>query len=250
MKWVLRLLLLGFLLIPNIVAAVFFHQAGVQSQQAAFLKGDTPSGYAAKGPFLAEGNLVSLKGLTVKSLYQEIACVGYHTKVEQLQETYSEDSDGNERSHISRSKIFEQTRAVEDLAVEFSAGRAPFPLERVTTFYDTYVDELDQPPAFVPRSDVPNPGTGSIWYAVSEDVFMPGQRLFVAASSGPGQQLEEHPVMGQLLLYPGTRAECAEALASGSRWARVAAIALVVGSLVMSTILAIAIRIQGRARTG
>lgn len=245
MRTALKVLLVAFLVLPNGIAAGMLLYGGRQARQADLLQSSVLSGYRPNGPFVAQGELSSPSGVEYASPYQRLGCLAYRTEVEQLREHYSEDSEGRERTRTDRETVFTQTQSAPDLTVTFVEGKAGLELSGVKEFYATFREELDEPPAFVPRERVS--GRLDDWYAVREDVFVKGQSVFVGASQGADGQLGPHPELGQLLLYPGTREQCAAALKGSSRAFRIAAALTSVISLLICTALALLLRRANRA---
>ncbi len=244
MRTVLKILLAAFLVIPNAVAAGLLMHGGEQAEQARLLQSTVLSGYRPNGPFLAQGELSSPSGAKLVSPFQRWECLAYRTEVDQLRERYSEDSDGNEQTRTERDTVFSERKSVPDLTVTFVEGAALLDLAAVEEFHATVREDLDEPPAFVPRERVS--GRLDDWYVVSEDLFSTGQSVFVAASQGVDGRLGPHPVLGKLLLYPGTREQCAAALKGSSRAFRIAAALTSVVSLLICTVLALALRRANR----
>lgn len=245
MKLTLKILLAAFLLIPNAVAIGLLIHGGKQAGHAELLQSSVLSGYRPSGPFLAQGELGSPSGAKLVSPYQGLDCLAYRVEVDQLRERYSEDSDGNEQTRTERDTVYARTEAVPDLTATFVEGAVRLSLEKVDEYYDTFREELDEPPSFVPRERVS--GRSEDWYVVGEDVFVSGQSVFIGASQDADGRLGPHPQLGQLLLYPGTREQCAAALKGSSRAFRIAAALISVVSLLICTGLALALRRAVRA---
>lgn len=236
MRLVLKILLAAFLIIPLLVAAALYAVSVHLLADAKYVQGETSIAFKESGPFMAYGKLVSPSGLTLKSPYQGLSCLAYRTTVARLKDTYSEDSEGNERVDTSRQEIHRQSEEVADLTVRFENGSAVLHVKDVQAFFQTFSDSLDDPPAFVPKDKAARPW--GEWFEVQEDVFTPDQSVFVAATRKPDGSLGSHPGVRTLLIFPGTREQYVETLSQTGRAYRIAVAIVLAVSLLIAAVLA------------
>jgi hypothetical protein len=232
-----KLMLVVFLLVPNGVAVYLFREAATESRVAELVD-QSQSGYSKTEPFAAEGRLRSPSGQTIKSMHFQETCLGYRIKFD-LRHTVV-DSEGEEEDR--RVLLFEERHQVPDLEAVFGEEKAILDLQALQTFYHAKYAELDELPEYVPYERIPKIQTDRFWFEVYEAIFSEAQPVTVVGKVNAVGVLEAHPVAGSLIVFPGSRAECAQALDDSSRTYQIIAGVLIGVSILASLLLGLILK--------
>lgn len=229
-------MLVLFLVVPLGMAG-YLVKLGQGSDTTAGLVEESESGFSDGKPFVAEGKLSSPSGESLTSMHQQKPCLAYRIKFD-LRHTVT-DSDGEEEDR--RLELFEERHQVPDLTAEFANGKALLDIQTFTEFYKPHFEELEKLPEYVPYERIPKVKTDRFWFEVFETTYVAERTYTVAGQTNSVGILEPHPELRQILIFPGTRTECAEAMTEEGRGYRIMALVMVclsfVGCLVLGLIL-------------
>ncbi len=192
---------------------------------------DEAGEFSTTAPFASSAELVSPSGLTLSSPQFKTACLGAYTKVSQVSERQNKSASGQKGTKSEWKRVGEYWNQVDDFRVRFAGRDIPLQLRDVSDHFQLDSETLTEPPSYVERKTIPYTSAYRVHYAVEESVFMPGEKVFVAAQVGPGGGLEPHPELKKLLVYPGSREDCLAHFSQESRVLRWVSYALVAFSL-------------------
>ena len=202
-RW-MKLILALILVLPNLYSLKLLAELKKYNDVVALLNNSAPLKFQTTGSFLAEGVLVSSGGKSLKSLQQRRECLGFRTQVHRVYK----DAEGEEVS----TRVFDERRSVVDLRVRFKEGSVSLADTDIDHFFGINTERLDACPHFVPSAAVSEPDRGGPpWYIVREDLWLNGQKMFVAGQLDQGGKLGPHSVLKQLVCYPGGRIDAAAA---------------------------------------
>ena len=231
-KIVVGVFLFVFGIVLNVIAFFMWRQGVHEGRVAEIVDGSSPGTYSASEPFVAEGVLDSSSGGVLKSLHLGQECLAFRTVVRW---NYTEtDSDGElEDRHNT---LMDEKKQVPDLKITFSDGEATLDILKMERFFGSHFEELDFIPDYVPDDKLPKKKIKGSWFDVTETAFKQGDKVTVVGLSNDVGVLLPHPVAEELIIFPGNRAQCAQALDDSGRSYYIAA-AILVGMSIFGVLL-------------
>ncbi len=226
--WVL---VVGFLLIPNLCAFLLARSSSETAREAEVL--ERAAEFSTTAPFAAPANPVSPSGKTVLSPAYRTPCLAYLTSVKLSVERRSKGADGKETTR-SEQRVLEQLEdQVDDLQLRFGSADIRLRLSESVRLPAPQTSMHASPPDFLQADRVPRVSGHRTSYLVSESILVPGQSLFVAGRVNAEGTLEAHPELGQILLFAGDREQCLQQFRATGRNLRWASYALTTLSLLV-----------------
>lgn len=234
---VVKFMLLVFLVVPNGVALYIWKLSNQENQKAELVRNST--GFAAEGGFVAEGVLKSPSADSLTSRHFKEPCLAYRVRCDMLQTVTNSDGELED----VRSHIFDERQQVSDLTVEFSGGSGLLDLQIVDEFYQASYDEWDELPEYVEPSEVPTARDTKPRFEIIENIFEDGQEVTVVGALSPSGYLDDHPRVGELVVYPGDVSGCVAVLQKSRLAYRITAYVMVgisiFGCLILGIILGV-----------
>lgn len=231
-------MLVIFLVVPNGIAFYLWQQGARDNRLAELVDGPSPGAFSAEEPFVAEGVLKSPSGQSLKSLHFEEDCLAFRTEIRLWNTITNSDGELEDRSRV----LMEQKRQVDDLRVEFAERSTSLQVEELKRFFGSRFEELNSLPEYVPDEKLPKKKFKKFWFDVSEAVFRSGQLVTVVAKVDGTGILDSHPAAAELIVYPGSRQECAQALDEAGQSSKLFAGILIAISLFGGILLAVILR--------
>lgn len=198
-------LLLGLIWLVAGIAGVFLVRTSQRYQrQADYLARPANVGGAVGEPFLAQVE-PSPGQPTFTAPSNGLPCLYYSTRVIAVYER-KEKNDSTPR--VYREVVAERSGGLKSISL-ISQGRK-FVLYPVlwTEFLDPPTTEFSSPPSFLTERERVPPAGKLLNYEVEENTILPNQTLFVAGVLKSAEELAPDPLLGYLLVYPGSQQEC------------------------------------------
>lgn len=178
-----------FLLLGGMVYRASFHK----ELEAQLLTGPTPPN-TVRTTMLVSGED------SLHSLHFKKPCVAFHLQVVHHYETTDESG-----SPVTRDTLaFELSRGPDEIVLRSGKQDYLLPRDRWKGHYHPRQVRVETCPVYVPEQ---RHSGKNAYFEVQETLLARDQKVFVAAAL-EGDRLDVDPELGELLVYPGTKAEC------------------------------------------